>query len=159
MERTHTSESLAAWKQAALADGWMEKPGGPWGVQEQPLRRDEVFGQFVQTGERRPGDNSSLLKKGDAVVHLVDRVLSFGDRRVEDVHADGWFDNGLMGWHTFPKEYDAEVIEGIRSTCTRCGKVSPEGLTPLLFVARVCPECLVAPSVRAEQKYISSHLD
>lgn len=64
---------LTAWADAALADGWTEKPGGPWGVQADPLTLDEVHGGYIHTGARRDGDKSRQFDKDGVRVWLVDR--------------------------------------------------------------------------------------
>lgn len=130
--------TLDEWKRDALADGWQEKPGGPWGHQAQPLQWDDTFGGLQQTGERRAGDRSVLLRKGDATVWLVQRTLADS----LDVRACGWFDDGRTEWATFPPHYSAEAVEAVRGTCAACKSVgNPARLTLVPFDGRVCPTC------------------
>lgn len=143
---TELRARYAAWREAALADGWVERPGGPWGVQARPFARDERFGSYVQTGERRAGDRSVALLKGDAVIWLVDR--DDGLR-----YMSGWFSNGTRAMATVPEVYDAAAVEAQRGSCTECGaEGDPQRLRPLGFAGRVCRDC-DTPERRAKVEF------
>lgn len=128
-------EPYAAWRTAALADGWTETPGGPWGHQAQPFRIDPATGAGVQTGERSDGDRSIALRKDDMRVILADR-----DDNTR--YAAGWFRNGLQAWAAVPAAYDAALIDNLRTRCTFCGtETNPNWLVPMGFAGRACPDC------------------
>lgn len=147
---TSLHSPYAAWRDAAVADGWTERPGGPWGIQSQPATWDPRFRTFAQTGERRDGDRSVALYKGDMTVVLADREDS--PARIWR-SAQGWFGNGLQAWGTVPKVYDAQVIHALRGQCTACGQQgAPERLTRIGFAGKICPDC-DSPQQRAALEF------
>ena len=66
-----------AWREATLADGWSEIPGGPWGTQDRSRGNDPRTGQLHHTGERSPGDRSIKLLLDEFIVQLVDRDRAY----------------------------------------------------------------------------------
>lgn len=140
---------FAQFFDAAVADGWEHwPPAGPWGVQDRAAGIDPRTGQLHQTGERLAGDSTVVLRRDDAIIWLVDRVItppwSPALAKV-DRWTRGWFADGL---HSFdvPQAYDAEAIEALRTRCHGCGQASQE-LVPVHFTGRYCPDC--APSAKA----------
>lgn len=129
---------FAAWRDAALADGWTEVPNGVWGVQKQPLEHDPVSGSYV-IEKRYDGDLTVLLVKDDMQVWLVDRTGAW-DRH--ELWTSGWFNNGLTTMGSVPEVYDAAAIEALRGKCDKCGQAGdPKRLTPIGFTGKVCPTC------------------
>jgi len=131
------------WRKNALADGWIEKPGGPWGPQAQPHLRDDVFGQFQTTGERRPGDRAILLKKDDWSVWLVDRDLSDINQKPtgkRELYTISWYDNGQSNSGPVPEKYSIEDLEKLRNKCNYCGSTD-KPVKHIGFAGKVCGDC------------------
>lgn len=141
MTDTMTTElhaPYAAFREAALADGWTEIAGGVWGIQEQPLRMDPLSGTYASTGERRDGDRTVFLVKDDMKVWLVDRDI----RGQRQTYTSGWFANGLQSMPRVPEVYDADSIEALRGVCNYCNTAGdPSRLAHIGFAGKVCPTC------------------
>lgn len=143
METTELHAPFAAWRDAAVADGWYEVPGGVWGYQAQPWRIDPITGSYATTGERREGDRTVYLIKDDMKVWLVDRntVIRDGSSRRE-IWTHGWFMNGHQKMDKVPEVYDTEALEVQRGVCVYCNQPGdPSRLKPISFAGKVCPDC------------------
>lgn len=84
------NKTYAAWRDAALADGWHIKLGAPWGSHE--------------------GDFTTVLVKDDMQVWLVDRVINGRTER----RTCGWFNDGFASMSKVPEVYDAQELEDMR---------------------------------------------
>lgn len=142
-----------AFYDAAIAYGYEEWPlGGPWGLQDHERGIDPRTGQLYKTGERREGDRSVCLMKGDILLWLVDRDhLRSG---IPERGVDGWFNNGTHamsdeGLEDAVRESDPAAIEKLRNICTECGDESKE-LTRVAFANAACPACLQVARAKYE---------
>lgn len=128
------------WIDAALADGWEERPNGVWGIQKQPFERDPKWGQYVTVG-RRDGDETVELRKGEFTVWFVDRIDAWGN---PEMWSAGWCENGLHSIKV-PETYDMDAINAEKNRCWRCKEVVAEGtLKRAGFAGFICPDCDIA---------------
>lgn len=129
---------FAAWRDAALNDGWTEIEGGVWGRQVRPLTVDPRTGTYSMTGDRSEGDFTVQLRKDDMVVYLVDRA----DLPGRGLYICGWFKNGNHTMRNVPDIYDANKIEALRDDCTKCGQsVGRDNLKYNGYAAYTCQPC------------------
>lgn len=135
----------AAWREAALADGWEETPGGPWGIQARDKGIDRRTGQLHHTGERRPGDNSIKLIKGEFIIELIDRVVGLNSSKhgFKEQFMMGWARKGHQVLHKIPEVYSWEALKFAATLCTNCGKpnLKNEPLHPYSFAGMACSVC------------------
>lgn len=155
--------------EAAIADGYISLPGGPWGKQIQndfpgnPFNGNnpaycKLTGQLASTGERKQGDRSlHLIKvidgKQDVIIFLMDRDMFYagqdrksmmdrltGKQKVQR-EASAWFDEGRTAFK-LPQLYSAEAIDSLRSRCSFCNQKTPqEELKRIGFAQKVCRQC------------------
>ena len=126
------------WIDAAVADGWVEYPGGPWGLQDHERGNDPLTGQHYHTGARHAGDRSVLLHGSGTfvgwIVWLVDRD---GDPHPWTV---AWSEHGLHHLGPLPAAYDPAAVAELATLCCHCRKPATS-LRPISFAGRVCASC------------------
>lgn len=145
-------DRLRGWYEAAVLDGWEVFVGGPWAPQVSGGPHDPTTRQIVQRLKGHDEhDLSTVLRKGDAVVWLVDRMIGPAGRELRQVYTAGWFDNGQTAFEV-PHAYDAEQLTLLRGACLDCkAHVGRENLQHVGFAGVYCDDC--APAQRRKQEF------